>query len=131
MLLVTYHLKHDGFIHIQFRIAPAVPTYSCLVLCAMSHKLLLGPIHLIGHLRQEGAAAMTFADIDSMLVQLELVKTLYAAHGGEHGNLYIEIIQLITGNGFEARIAEGSRTGHLGHHLMQRHILAEMTDAAT
>ena len=74
---------------------------------------------------------MTFADIDSMLVQLELVKTLYAAHGGEHGNLYIEIIQLITGNGLEAWIAEGSRTGHLGHHLMQRHILAEMTDAAT
>ena len=70
----------------------------------MSHKLLLGPVHLIGHLRQECAAAMTFADIDSMLVQLELVKTLYAAHGGEHGNLYIEIIQLITGNGLEAGI---------------------------
>ena len=97
----------------------------------MSHKLLLRPVHLIGHLRQEGAAAMTFADIDSMLVQLELVKTLYAAHRGEHGNLYIEIIQLITGNGLETWIAEGSRTGHFGHHLMQWHILAEMTDAAT
>ena len=46
----NYALEYDGFIHIQFRIAPAVPTQSCLILRAMSHKFLLGPVHLISHL---------------------------------------------------------------------------------
>ena len=64
-------------------------------------------------------------------MQLELVKTLDAAHWREHRYLDIDITQLLAAQRRETRIIEGCSSGHLRDDLIERHIFSEMSNAAT
>ena len=68
---------------------------------AVGDELLLGPVDLVGNLGQVGAAAVAFTDVDAVTMEFELVEALDATHGREDGDLDVEVVELITGDGRE------------------------------
>ena len=96
----------------------------------MGDELLLGPVDLVGHLGQVGAAAVALTDVDAVTVELELVEALDASHGREDGDLDVEVVELITGDGRETGVLEGSSARHLSHDLVEGNVFAEVADAA-
>ena len=129
--MMDYALKHDGFIYIELCLAPAVPAQSGFVARTVADELLLRPVDLVGYLWQVCSAAIALTDIDAVPMQLKLVETLDASHRGKHRNLDVDIIEFLAAQWCESWVFEGGRPGHMGHNLMQGHILAEMSDAAS
>lgn len=97
----------------------------------MAHEFFLGPVHLVGNLWQEGTTAIAFLDVYAVFVQLELVETLYATHGGEYGYLNIEVVELIMRYRLKTWVFKGCSTSHLSHNLVQGNVLAKVSDTAT
>ena len=97
----------------------------------MPHELLFRPVHFVGHLRKEGAAAVTFADIDAVTMQLELIKAVDAAHRSEDRDFDVNLVKLLPPQRNKPWVFESGCSSHLGHNLMQRNIFAEMSDAAS
>ena len=129
--IFNFQLKDDRFVDVEFSIAPTIPAQAGLVLRTVGYELFFGPVHLVSHLWQVGATAIALADIDAVLVQLELVEALDATHGGEDGDLDIEVVEFVASHRHETRILESSSTRHLSHDLMQGRILAKMSDTTT
>ena len=123
--------EHDGLVDIKLCIPPAIPAESCFVARTMSNEFLFCPVHLICNLWQEGSAAISFTYIDAMTMQLKLIETLDAAHGGKDGNLDVDVIKLFAAKRRKSWIFKSSGTRHLCHNFRQGEILAEMSNAAT
>ena len=125
------HLEHYCLVNVEFCVLPAVPSDTSLVLGTVTQKLFLGPVHLVGHLWQECPATVSSADINAVPMQLELVNALYAPHGGEYGDLNVNVIKFHTLDRYEAWVLKGCSAGHLGHYIMKGIILTEGAYAAT
>ena len=97
----------------------------------MSHEFFFGPVHLVGHLRQECATTIALLDINAVPMQFKLVETLDATHGREHGDLDVEVVQLVASDWHKPWVLKGCRPRHLCYDLMQRIVLAKMSNAAT
>ena len=64
-------------------------------------------------------------------MEFELVEALDATHGGEDGDLNVEVIEFVAGDRQETGILEGCGARHLRDDLMQRRVLTEVADATT